>query len=159
MHQDENHTRRKGREEKGEKIGCRSCSKSFARKRKPREGAPKKRHHRKGDVFFCTRTRTTPAEKAGKRKGKKSGVVRAQRALRESASPVKVHQKRHHRKGGFFCTRTRTTRAEREEKKRRRSNRALFVRGQRPTPCRGGPIGVSAKTVYLHHTVTSRTLG
>lgn len=41
MHQDENHTRRKGREEEGEK---------------------------------------------------KSGVVRAQRALRESASPVKVHQ-------------------------------------------------------------------
>ena len=72
---------------------------------------------------------------------------------------VSVHHAKAPILGCLFAwrRRTRTTRAEREEKKRRRSNRALFVRGQRPTPCRGGPIGVSAKTVYFHHTVTNRT--
>ena len=80
MHQDENHTRRKGREEKGEKIGCRSCSKSFARKRKPREGAPKKTSPKRW-VFLHQ------DENHARRKGRKKEEEKQSRVVRARAAP------------------------------------------------------------------------
>ena len=54
--------------------------------------------------FFAPGREPHPPKRQGRGREKESGVVRARRALRESASPVKVHQKKDiTEKVGFFA--------------------------------------------------------
>ena len=77
--------------------------------------------------FFAPGREPHPSKRQGRGREKKSGVVRAQRALRESASPVKVHQKKDITEKVVFLHQdeNHTRRKGREEEGRR--NRVSFV--------------------------------